>query len=108
MRQVNGDAENLSCGNDEQNLLSLSEFHKKYEVVFLDQSGFLNICSNMSECTFLKVKNEANLAIKFLNDQLVESFDVLFMKKMKFINSYDTVFRWVSRLGLSQAEFHHF
>jgi hypothetical protein len=91
MRQTDGETD--AFDSQQQNLLGISEFHKCYQVVFLDRSGFLNVCSNMSECTFLKVKNEANMAIKFLNDQLVDSFDVLFMKKMHFINSYDTVLR---------------
>jgi hypothetical protein len=93
MKQVISDHVGNDIDNDEH-LLDVTEFHKHFEVVFLDQSGYLNICANMSKCTLSKVKHEADLALKFLNDQLIDSFDVLFMRKLSFINSYDTVFRF--------------
>jgi hypothetical protein len=87
--EENGHDENDN--NLSEHLLSLSEFHKHYQVIFIDPSGYLNLCSNMNSTTFLRVKHEANLAIEFLNNQFIDSFDVLFMKKMKFIHSFDLV-----------------
>ena len=83
---------NKNTSNDEHSL-TVSDFHKHYDVVFIDSSGYLNICSNMNKNTFKRVKHEASLAIKFLNDQFIDSFDSLFIKKCKFFEAFDSVLR---------------
>lgn len=74
------------------NVPTLSEYHENFEVVFVDISGFCNICADMTKETFQKVKSEAELAIKFLDSNSVNSFQVLFMTRMPFYRQYDHIF----------------
>jgi hypothetical protein len=48
----------------------------------------------MNRNTFKRVKHEADLAIKFLNDQFIDSFDALFIRKLKFFESFDSILRY--------------
>lgn len=77
----------------DEHCLILEEYHNYYDIVFLDQSGYLNICSNLSINTYSRVKDEANMAIEFLNNQFIESFDALFIKKFSFIKAFDAVLK---------------
>ncbi|XP_049938031.1 nucleolar protein 6 [Schistocerca serialis cubense] len=77
---------------DADNVPTLSEYHEHYEVVFVDISGFCNICADMTKETFQMVKSEAELAIKFLDSNSVNSFQVLFMTRMPFYRQYDHIF----------------
>jgi U3 small nucleolar RNA-associated protein 22 len=75
----------------DEHCLILEEYHNYYDVVFLDKSGYLNICSNLSENTYLRVREEAGMAIEFLNNQFIESFDALFIKKFSFKKAFDAL-----------------
>ena len=70
---------------------TLNDFYKYSQVVFVDQSGYLNLCSNVSEATYLRVKEEAALALQLLDNQLIECFDSLFMKKFSLTKAFDAV-----------------
>ena len=41
----------------------------------------------------LKVRHEAELAIRMMEDKTVNSFDLLFMKKIPFAQTFDHVFQ---------------
>ena len=41
----------------------------------------------------LKVKHEAELAIRMMEDKTVDSFDMLFMKKIPFTHTFDHIFQ---------------
>lgn len=69
------------------------DFHKHFDVVFSDESGYLNICSNMMLSTFLKVKHEAVNSLKLLNNQMVNSFEELFIKSHSIDMSFDVLLR---------------
>ena len=83
----------VAANKDDPHCLNVSEYHKYYDVVFIDSSKYLNICSNVTKNTFKRVKHEADLAIKFLNDQFIDSFDALFMRKLRLFESFDSVIR---------------
>jgi U3 small nucleolar RNA-associated protein 22 len=96
LAQANWDKEGLmlnSNKNEDEHCLPLNDYHKYYDVVFIDSTGYLNLCSNMNKNTFKRVKHEATLAIKFLNDQFIDSFDALFIKKLKFFEAFDSILR---------------
>ncbi len=60
--------------------ISISEFHKHYQVVFLDSTGYLNITSKMSLQTFLRIKREARLGMNLLNNEIAcDNFNQLFI-----------------------------
>lgn len=69
---------NSDSEKDEKDL-SIVDFHKFYEVVFVDPSGFLNITSKLNKNTFLRVKHEANNTIQLLKNELFDSFETLFI-----------------------------
>lgn len=73
----------------EQNQPNLEEFHKYFEVVFTDSSGFLNLCANMSEDVYKRIRLEAKIALELLDNPSVNSFQCLFMSKIPLYLQYD-------------------
>jgi U3 small nucleolar RNA-associated protein 22 len=74
--------------------LSLSEFHKSYQVVFIDSTGYLNVTSKMSAQTFLRVKHEAQLGMSLLNNELAaDNFNQLFIKNQTSQLVFDALLR---------------
>ena len=71
--------------------MPLEKFHAAFEVVFVDSTGYCNLCGNMSSATYRRVQHEANVALKLLEKESTESFEDLFMTKMPFVESFDTV-----------------
>lgn len=67
----------------------IDEFHSAYEVVFVDQTGFLNLCAEMTRNTYKQVKFEASCTLNHLNDFSSDSFEVLCMTSMPFTRKYD-------------------
>ncbi len=59
--------------------LTTEDFHKYYQVVFVDSSGYLNVTSKLSKNAFLRVKHEANIAIQLLKNEFLDCFDALFI-----------------------------
>ncbi|RZF33027.1 hypothetical protein LSTR_LSTR007588 [Laodelphax striatellus] len=67
------------------------DWHQHYEVVFVDVTGFVNLAAELGRCTYLRVKEEAELALKYLENPSLDSFQVLFMTKMPFLHQYDHI-----------------
>ncbi|XP_019540558.3 nucleolar protein 6 [Aedes albopictus] len=63
----------------------------QYEVVFLDSSGLLNICANLSGDLYRRVKQEAATAIHLLDNHKVNSFLPLFLSKYPPYTQYDHI-----------------
>nr|CAD7423699.1 unnamed protein product [Timema monikensis] len=76
----------------------VSEFHQHFEVVLVDSTGYCNLCANMSKETYERVKREADLAVRCLDNPNINSFQVLFMTSVPFYRQYDHIVR-VSRLS---------
>ncbi|XP_065071800.1 nucleolar protein 6-like [Rhopilema esculentum] len=90
----------LAENDDNNSLPDLTEFHSVYDVVFVDPSGYLNLCSNMRKSTFRLLQLHAKLAIEALQDRVVNNFDSLFMKPTKFEEFYDHWFRFIDANAL--------
>ena len=46
------------CQNSgDQNQQDIGTFHTSYDVVFIDPTGYHNLCSHMLESTYYRVKN---------------------------------------------------
>lgn len=71
--------------------MSLEKFHAAFEVVFVDSTGYYNLCGNMSSAIYHRVKYEAAVGLKLLEKECTESFEDLFMTKMPFVESFDVV-----------------
>lgn len=81
----------------------IGTFHTSYDVVFIDPTGYHNLCSDMLESTYCRVKHEAELAIKMMEDKTVDSFDMLFMKKIPFTHTFDHIFHIAPSRDLEQS-----
>ncbi|XP_046399816.1 nucleolar protein 6 [Ischnura elegans] len=85
------------------NSLGIENFHSHYEVVFLDATGFNNMCANMTKSTFMRVKQECQLAVKCLDNPNLNSFQALFMTKIPFYRQFDHVIRFYNSSQLEQV-----
>ncbi|XP_063367938.1 nucleolar protein 6 [Cydia amplana] len=79
----------------------LSEFN--YPVVFLDTTGYYNICWQMSTGTYEALRREASLAVDMLDDGSVNSFIPLFMTPVTPLLQYDYILRFKNFPKLKQA-----
>jgi len=84
--------------NSEVNLktydLTVADFHKCYQVVFIDVSGYLNITSNLSTNVFLRLKHEANISVSLLTNEMVDCFDSLFICNHTMDIRFDALIRY--------------
>ena len=78
--------------------MPLEKFHAAYEVVFVDSTGYFNLCGNMSSITYHRIQHEAVMALKLLEKESTESFEDLFVIKVPFVESFDAVCQLVMPL----------
>ena len=71
--------------------IDLKDYHKHFDVVFIDSSGYLNICSKLDKTTFSKVKNEARLCISFMKSESFDCLEKLFIKNHSIEISCDSL-----------------
>ncbi|XP_077988823.1 nucleolar protein 6-like [Glandiceps talaboti] len=103
---VNSDwtKEGISMCNDETNYNqpTTADFHKYYDVVFVDSSGYVNLCANVSKNIYFQVRHEARLSLQTITSETaVNSFHSLFMVPVPFIRKFDHIFHLS---GLSQLK----
>lgn len=72
---------------------TVAEFHKVYDVVFVDTTGFYNIASSISLDVYLRLRHECENAMKILNDEHVNSFRCLFVNKAPVFLQLDHIVR---------------
>ncbi|XP_074526984.1 nucleolar protein 6 [Halichoeres trimaculatus] len=72
---------------------SLSEFHNAFQVVFVDPSGHLNMCADMTACTYKQLQHEASVSMQFWDDPTVDGFHSLLMTPKPMIRTSDHVFQ---------------
>lgn len=70
---------------------TIQEFHKFYDLVLIDSSGFCNVLSLFSVDLYRRVRDECLGAIKMLDDKSVNSFHQLFLTSVPFYIQYDHV-----------------
>eukprot|EP00731_Ephydatia_muelleri_P016799 Em0009g1223a len=68
---------------------SLDVFSSCFDVVFIDSSGFLNLCASMSSDQLEFLKHEAAQSLRCLDNQTVNGFEAFFMKKVPFVQQFD-------------------
>ncbi|XP_020297478.1 nucleolar protein 6 [Pseudomyrmex gracilis] len=69
----------------------VSHYHKYYDCVFLDSTGYHNFAANMSRNTFSWIQREAELCLKHLDNIHVDSFQALFMRNVSFFRAFDHI-----------------
>ncbi|XP_077571803.1 nucleolar protein 6 [Stigmatopora nigra] len=72
---------------------SMADFHDAFQVVFIDPSGHLNICADMTACTYKRLQHEASVSMQFWDDPTVDGFHSLLMTPKPMIRTSDHVFQ---------------
>lgn len=70
---------------------SLKTFQECFDVVFLDETGFYNLAAFMYYEVYMKLRSEAELAVKCVDYITFDSFGGLFMNKMNPEIQYDAL-----------------
>ncbi len=70
---------------------TLDDFHKHFELVMVDSTGYNNILANVSCDLYKKLREESLNAIKSLNDKTINSFQILFLTKVPIQLQFDHV-----------------
>ncbi|KAF7989496.1 hypothetical protein HCN44_008170 [Aphidius gifuensis] len=67
----------------------VDDYHKYFDCVFVDVTGYHNMVSNLTKKNFEWFKSEAELAVKSLDHASIDSFQILFMRKLPFYSTFD-------------------
>lgn len=88
------------CLSSDPSLPALADFHQAFPVVFLDSSGRLNLCADVTASTFHQVQHEARLSMALLDSKTEDGFQLLLMTPKPMIRTFDHVLhlRPLSRL----------
>ena len=84
----------LSASSSSPSAPPLSSFHAAFDVVFVDSTGFLNVCADMSKERYRWLQHEASLALKLLDDSTSHGFQALFMTTMPVEQMFDILYRY--------------
>ncbi|XP_062874179.1 nucleolar protein 6 isoform X2 [Trichomycterus rosablanca] len=79
--------------NPDSKAPSLPEFHSAFQVVFVDPSGHLNLCADMTAFTYRQIQHEATLSLQFWDDPTLDGFQALLMTPKPMIRTYDHVYQ---------------
>ncbi|CAG5059007.1 unnamed protein product [Parnassius apollo] len=82
---------------------SLEEFEQNFPVVFVDKSGYYNLCWNMHKGTYNAMKRECTLAIEMLDNPKINSFIPLFMTPVQPLMQFDHVIRFKNLSKLKES-----
>uniref|UniRef100_A0AAQ5XVI0 Nucleolar protein 6 n=1 Tax=Amphiprion ocellaris TaxID=80972 RepID=A0AAQ5XVI0_AMPOC len=80
---------------------TLAEFHSAFQVVFVDPSGHLNMCADMTACTYMQLQHEASVSMQFWDNPTVDGFHSLLMTPKPMIRTSDHVFQYLVKLQSS-------
>lgn len=72
---------------------TLQQFSTYFNVVFVDVTGFCNICANLSVDIYRRVKAEAKRTVDILNNAKINSFPLIFMTKCPIFTQYDHILK---------------
>ncbi|XP_077378233.1 nucleolar protein 6 isoform X2 [Festucalex cinctus] len=82
---------------------SLADFHDAFQVVFIDPSGHLNMCADMTACTYKQLQHEASLSMQFWDDPTVDGFHSLLMTPKPMIRTSDHIFQLYELVKLQSS-----
>lgn len=72
----------------------LKIFQEHYAVSFVDFSGHYNLIAFLSLEIYEKLRAESKLAVEYLDNNRINSFDALFMVKMPISQQFDAILRF--------------
>lgn len=79
------------CLSSDPSLPALADFHRSFPVVFLDTSGCLNLCADVTASTYHQVQHEARLSMVLLDSKTDDGFQLLLMTPKPMIRAFDHV-----------------
>lgn len=81
----------------DKNQPTLDQMSQYYEVVMIDSTGFLNLCSNLSIDVYNRLKDHCSRAIELLDNKQINSFQCLFMMtEYPIYMQCDQIFRYAN------------
>lgn len=83
------DSEGVSLCDSQTNI---SGYHKFYDLVILDSTGYCNIVSLMSKGLYKQVKSDCSISLIQSESSSTKSFNNLFLTKIPLILQYDHLF----------------
>ncbi|XP_078077355.1 nucleolar protein 6 [Mustelus asterias] len=82
---------------------SLPDFHQAFEVVFVDPSGFVNLCAEMTASKYKQIQYEAQKSMEILGNKAVDGFEMLLMTPKPLIQTFDHVFHLKDLVKLQEG-----
>ncbi|XP_017876904.1 nucleolar protein 6 [Ceratina calcarata] len=79
----------ITMGQDKDLKNRIENYHKYYDCVFLDDTGYYNITAFMDKSTYNWVQKEAEICLNHLDSAHANSFQSLFMRKVPFYMAFD-------------------
>lgn len=79
----------ITMSQDENSKNRIENYHRYYDCVFLDDTGYYNITAFMDKSTYHWVQKEAEICLNHLNSAHANSFQSLFMRKVPFYMTFD-------------------
>jgi len=79
----------LEAGSEDDQKPTMEEFHAAYEVVFVDNSGYMNLTAALSAATFKQLQHEAGRSVATLETPGVDAFTMLLMTPVPFLHKFD-------------------
>ncbi|XP_067887760.1 nucleolar protein 6 [Heterodontus francisci] len=76
----------------DESVPSLGDFQQAFEVVFVDPSGFVNLCAEMTASKYKQIQYEAQMSMEILDNKTVDGFEMLLMTSKHLIQTFDHVF----------------
>ncbi|XP_073474509.1 nucleolar protein 6 [Aquarana catesbeiana] len=80
------------CRSSGMSLPSIADFHRAFEVVFVDPLGLVNLCGDMTAAKYRQIQFEAKESLRHLDDTRTNGFLLLLMVRKPFIRTFDHVF----------------
>ncbi|CAK1542398.1 unnamed protein product [Leptosia nina] len=81
----------------------MDEFLESFPVVFLDKTGYYNICWQMCKGTYNALRRESELAVEMLDNPKLNSFLQLFMVPVSNLTQFDHIIRFKNIQSLKSS-----
>lgn len=92
----------LAKGTD-STVPALSEFHDAFQVVFVDPSGHVNLCGDMTASKYRQVQHEARLSMQVWDNPKLDGFHALLMTPKPLVRTFDHIFHLPAVVKLQAA-----
>lgn len=89
------DTKGIAAYKGDESTPPLEEFLNHFPVVFIDRSGYYNICWQMEIGTYNTLRRESSMAVELLDSSTINSFIPLFMISFKPCLQFDHILRYL-------------